>query len=164
MGGKEGAVNETFAVTIRREYPPAPLVAVAAVVLDGGGRALMIRRGQPPSLGMWALPGGLLDLGEPVRDGVVREVREETGAEIEVVELLDLFEPIHRDATGAVRYHYVVIDFWAHFRGGAVAPADDADEAEWVSLERLDELPMEDATRRVVRKAHARWKNGRAVK
>ena len=60
-------------MTIRREYPPAPLVAVAAVVLDGGGRALMIRRGQPPSLGMWALPGGLLDLGEPVRDGVVRE-------------------------------------------------------------------------------------------
>ena len=79
--------------------------------------------------------------------GSCAKVREETGAEIEVVELLDLFEPIHRDATGAVRYHYVVIDFWAHFRGGAVAPADDADEAEWVSLERLDELPMEDATR-----------------
>ncbi len=162
MDGEKGAVNQTFPVTISREYPPAPLVAVAAAVLDDAGRVLMVRRGKPPSLGMWALPGGLLDLGETVRDGVVREVREETGAEIELVELLDLFEPIHRDAEGSVRYHYVVIDFWAHFRGGAVAPADDADGADWVSLDRLDGLPMEDATRRVVRKAHARWRNGRA--
>ena len=125
----------------------------------------MIRRGQPPSLGMWALPGGLLDLGEPVRDGVVREVREETGAEIEVVELLDLFEPIHRDAEGAVRYHYVVIDFWAHLpRGGGCTGGRRRRGGLGLFGMGWDELPMEDATRRVVRKAHARWKNGRAVK
>ena len=150
-------MNATFPVTISREYPPAPMVAVAAVVLDDAGSVLMVERGRPPAQGLWALPGGLLDLGEAVRDGVVREVREETGAEIEIVELLDLFEPIHRDADGRIHYHFVVIDFWAHFRGGTVAPDDDADQAAWVSLETLDDLPMEEATRRVVRNAHSRW-------
>ena len=155
-------MRATFPVTISREYPPAPLVAVAAAVLNEAGRVLMVERGRPPSQGLWALPGGLLDLGEAVRDGVVREVREETGAEIELVGLIDLFEPVHRDAAGCIRYHFVVIDFWAHFRGGTVAPADDADQAAWVSVARLDELPMEEATRRVVREAHLRWQKNRA--
>ena len=159
----EGQAKATFPVTISREYPPAPLVAVAAVVLDEAGLILMVERGRPPSKGMWALPGGLLDLGEPVRDGVAREVREETGAEIEIVELVDLFEPIHRDAAGRIHYHYVVIDFWAHFRGGNVAAADDVDDVAWVPVDRLGDFPMEVATRRVVRKAHALWQetNGR---
>jgi len=157
MGSSEGPLKATFPVTISREYPPAPLVAVAAVVLDGEGRSLMVERGRPPSQGMWALPGGLLDLGEPVRAGVAREVREETGAEIEIVELVDLFEPIHRDADGCIRYHFVVIDFWAHYLGGDVAADDDVDDVAWVPVARLGDLPMEEATRRVVRKAHARW-------
>ena len=163
MRSAEGPPHETFPVTISREYPPAPLVAVAAVVVDGEGRILMVERGRPPSQGMWALPGGLLDLGEPVRAGVAREVQEETGAEIEIVDLVDLFEPIHRDATGRIRYHYVVIDFWAHYRGGDVAAADDVDDVAWVSVTELDDLPMEEETRRVVREAYARWQqaNGR---
>ena len=159
----EGQAKATFPVTISREYPPAPLVAVAAVVLDEAGLILMVERGRPPSKGMWALPGGLLDLGEPVRDGVAREVREETGAEIEIVELVDLFEPIHRDAAGRIRYHFVVIDFWARYLGGDVAAADDVDDVAWVSVDRLGDFPMEEKTRRVVRKAHALWQetNGR---
>ncbi len=158
MRSAESPPHETFPVTISREYPPAPLVAVAAVVVDGDGRILMVERGRPPSQGMWALPGGLLDLGEPVRAGVAREVLEETGAEIEIVDLVDLFEPIHRDANGRIRYHYVVIDFWAHYRGGEVAAADDVDDVAWVSVANLDGLPMEDETRRVILNAHARWR------
>ncbi len=151
-------MNSTFPVTLSREYPPAPLVAVAAVVLDDAGHILMVERGRPPAKGLWGLPGGLLDLGEAVRNGVAREVWEETGAEIEIVELLDLFEPIERDAAGRILYHYVVIDFWAHFRGGTVAPADDAAAVTWVPIETLDALPMEEATQRMIRKAHARWR------
>lgn len=155
--------ESTFPVTIRREYPPAPLVAVAAAVFDDAGRILMIERGKPPSQGMWALPGGLLDLGEAARDGVVREVREETGAEVEVVELVDLFEPVHRDEGGRVRYHYVVIDFRARFRGGELLPGDDAADLAWVPLAGLESLPMEEETRRVVRKAHRRWQEDGAI-
>ena len=107
MRSNESPLDHTYPVTISREYPPAPLVAVAAVVVDDVGLILMVERGRPPSKGMWALPGGLLDLGESVRAGVAREVREETGAEIEIVDLLDLFEPIHRDEAGRIRYHYV---------------------------------------------------------
>lgn len=158
MCSAKGTSHETYPVTISREYPPAPLVAVAAVVVDKVGRVLMVERGRPPSQGMWALPGGLLDLGEPVRAGVAREVLEETGAEIEIVDLVDLFEPIHRDAAGRIRYHYVVIDFWAHYRGGDVAAADDVDDVAWVLVTNLDDLPMEEETRRVVHKAHALWR------
>ena len=151
-------MNSTFPVTVSREYPPAPMVAVAAAVLDDVGRILLVERGSPPAKGLWGLPGGLLDLGEAVRDGVAREVREETGAEIEIVELVDIFEPVERDETGRIRYHFVVIDFWAHFRGGTVAPADDAVAVRWVSVAKLDVLAMDEATRRVIRKAHARWR------
>lgn len=151
-------MNSTFPVTVSREYPPAPMVAVAAAVLDDVGRILLVERGRPPAKGLWGLPGGLLDLGEAVRDGVAREVREETGAEIEIVELVDIFEPVERDETGRIRYHYVVIDFWAHFRGGTVAPADDAVAVRWASVAKLDALAMDEATRRVIRKAHARWR------
>ena len=104
-----------------------------------------------------------MDLGEPVRAGVAREVWEETGAKIEIVELVDIFEPIHRDAAGRIRYHFVVIDFWAHFRGGNVAPADDVDDVLWLSVARLGDLPMEEATRQVVLKAHARWQQANDV-
>ena len=149
--------NSTFPVTVNREYPSAPLVAVAAVVFDDAGHALMVERARPPAQGLWGLPGGLLDLGESVRDGVVREVWEQTGAEIELVELIELFEPIERDAAGQILYHYVVLDFWAHFRGGAVAPADDAAAVSWALIETLDALPMEETTRRVIRRAYARW-------
>ena len=151
-------MNSTFPVTVSREYPPAPMVAVAAAVLDDVGRILLVERGRPPAKGLWGLPGGLLDLGEAVRDGVAREVREETGAEIEIVELIDIFEPVERDETGRIRYHYVVIDFWAHFRGGTVAPADDAVAVRWVAVAKLNVLAMDEATRRVIRKAHARWR------
>lgn len=158
VNSDDGRGNATFPVTISREYPPAPLVAVAAVVFDDAGRTLIVERGRPPSQGMWALPGGLLDLGEPVRDGVAREVREETGAEIEIVELVDLFEPIHRDDDGRIRYHFVVIDFWARYRGGEVVAADDVDDVAWVAVAELGGLLMEEATRRVIRKAQARWR------
>lgn len=161
MQSDENLQDLTYPVTVSREYPPAPLVAVAAVVIDDAGLALMVVRGRPPSKGLWALPGGLLDLGEAVRAGVAREVREETGAEIEIVGLVDLFEPIHRDSAGRIRYHYVVIDFWAHFRGGDVAPADDVDDVAWVPVGSLEEMPMEEATRRVVRKAHDLWLQAR---
>lgn len=154
-------MNATFPVTVRREYPSAPLVAVAAVVLDDAGRVLLVKRGRQPAKGLWGLPGGLLDLGEPLQQGVVREVWEETGIEIEIVEWIDFFEPIERDAAGRIRYHYVVIDFWARCRGGTLRPHDDAAAAAWVPVETLNSLAMEEATRRVVRKAYARWQNCR---
>ncbi|MGA3134611.1 MAG: NUDIX hydrolase [Terracidiphilus sp.] len=115
---------------MQREFPEAPLVGVGAVVVDEG-RVLLVRRGSEPLRGQWSLPGGLLELGESLTNGVVREVREETGLFVEPVELIELLDRIHREGE-RVRYHYVIADYLCRVAGGALKAASDADAARWV--------------------------------
>ena len=115
---------------MQREFPEAPLIGVGAVVVDEG-RVLLVRRGTEPLRGQWSLPGGLLELGEPLTNGVVREVREETGLIVEPVELIELLDRIHREGE-RVRYHYVIADYLCRVVGGALKAASDADAVRWV--------------------------------
>jgi 8-oxo-dGTP diphosphatase len=122
---------------VRREYPEAPIVGVGAVVIDGT-KVLLVRRGQEPLMGEWSLPGGALELGETLQQGVVREVLEETGLIVVpggIIEILDRITP--DEASGRVRYHYVLIDFVCHVTGGALCPATDAEEVRWVERDQL---------------------------
>ena len=122
---------------MRREYPEAPIVGVGAVVIDGT-KVLLVRRGQEPLKGEWSLPGGALELGETLQQGVVREVLEETGLTVApggVIEILDRI--IQDEASGRIRYHYVLIDFVCHVTGGALCPATDAEEVRWVERDQL---------------------------
>ncbi len=135
-----------------RLYPTRPFVAVGAVVWDGR-RVLLERRGQPPGQGRWALPGGLIELGETAAAAVRREVREECGIEIEVGPLLGLFEPIHRDEDGRVRSHYTILDFLAHYRGGELQPGDDAAEVRWVEPAELSAYELSPATATMIARA-----------
>lgn len=137
-----------------REYPEHPLVGVAAVVLRNE-QVLLVQRGREPGKGSWGLPGGLLELGESLAEGARREVLEECGLEIEVGPVVDIFEPILRDETGRLRYHYVVVDLLGRYTGGELRAADDADDARWVGLEELDSLPMLPDTKAVIRKGAA---------
>jgi 8-oxo-dGTP diphosphatase len=115
---------------MQREFPEAPLVAVGAVVVDQS-RVLLVRRGREPLKGHWSLPGGLLEVGEALADGLVREVSEETGLTVEPVELIELLDRIHRDGE-RVRYHYVIADYLCHVVSGELTAASDADAARWV--------------------------------
>jgi ADP-ribose pyrophosphatase YjhB (NUDIX family) len=115
---------------MEREFPSAPLVAVGAVVVEQG-RVLLVRRGSEPLKGHWSLPGGLLELGESLTGGVVREVREETGLVVEPIELIELLDRIHH-ADERIRYHYVIADYLCRVTGGALQAASDADAARWV--------------------------------
>jgi ADP-ribose pyrophosphatase YjhB (NUDIX family) len=115
---------------VRREYPLAPLVGVGAVIVDGG-RVLLVQRGRAPLKGEWSLPGGLLELGESLEAGVVREVREETGLEVEPVGLIELLDRIHREGE-RVRYHYVIADYLCRMKGGELRAATDAAAVRWV--------------------------------
>ena len=143
-----------------RRYPGRPIVGVAGAVVDDG-RVLLIRRGQEPMKGAWTLPGGALEVGETILEGVAREVLEETGLAVRPLELLAMLDRIVRDESGTVEYHYVLLDWLCE-----VADADakvearagsDALDARWISAEALAGMAgMDDATRRVVTDALAR--------
>ena len=115
---------------MQREFPSAPLVAVGAIIVKED-RVLLVRRGSAPMKGHWTLPGGVLELGESLHDGVVREVREETGLIVEPVELVELVERIHREQE-RVQYHYVIADYLCRVTGGEARAASDADDLRWV--------------------------------
>ena len=119
-----------------REYPDRPIVGVGAVILDGD-RVLLVQRGQPPLKGQWSLPGGALELGETLEEGVRREVLEETGLLVEPVALVEVLDRISRDAEGRVQYHYVLVDFLCRLAGGDLACATDAADARWARLDNL---------------------------
>ena len=115
---------------MQREYPECPLIGVGAVVVDAG-RVLLVRRGGEPLKGQWSLPGGMLEVGEALTAGVVREVEEETGLLVEPLGLIELLDRIYRDGE-RVRYHYVIADYLCRVAGGTLKAASDADEARWV--------------------------------
>ena len=146
---------------MQREFPSAPLVGVGAVVVDRG-RVLLVRRGTEPMKGQWTLPGGLVELGEPLVAAVAREVREETGLTVEPVELIELLDRIHRQGE-RVRYHYVVADYLCRVAGGEPRAASDADAVRWVERAEWNShsaLRIDPVTLRVV---EAGWQRARAL-
>ena len=136
----------------KREYPSRPMVGVGAVVWDGN-RVLLARRGKPPAQGIWSLPGGLIELGESAAEAVRREVREECGIEVEVGDLLGVFEPVFRESDGRIRYHYVVVDYLAYYRSGDLRIGDDAADAHWVAPADLPGYPLSEAARDMIGRA-----------
>jgi 8-oxo-dGTP diphosphatase len=148
----------TTPVIISRRYPAAPMVGVGVAVFDRAGRLLLVQRGRPPGLGTWGLPGGLIDLGEKVVAAVVREVMEEVGITVEVGDLVTTFEPIYRDAQGVVEYHYVVLEYWAHYIGGEPMAQDDAAAVAWAEMTNLDAYVLTPQQLEVIHKAHAAWR------
>jgi 8-oxo-dGTP diphosphatase len=140
---------------MKREYPESPLVGVGAVIVENH-RVLLIRRGQPPLLGEWSLPGGVLECGESLREAVAREAREETGLLVEIAEMLGVYERVIRDDKGEVRYHYVLLDFLCRPLSGDLKAGSDAAEVRWFTSEELPALNLAYDANDVVRKGLAR--------
>lgn len=139
-------------MTERREYPERPLVGVGGVVISHG-RTLLIRRGGPPLEGQWSIPGGMLEIGEMLLEGVRRELLEETGIEVRVLELIEVFERINLDAADRIQYHFVVLDYLCEaIRGEARAGSDVIDVA-WAAPSELQEYSLTETATRVILKA-----------
>jgi len=137
---------------MKRDYPEQPIVGVGAVIVEGG-RALLVRRATEPLKGEWSAPGGMLELGERLRDGVRREALEETGLEVELGEVLDVFDSIFPDAQGRTQYHYVLIDYLCRVVSGEAKAGSDVSEVRWVSEKDLAALNLRASIEQVVRKA-----------
>ena len=145
-----------------RRYPRHPLVGVGAIILDRD-RVLMAQRGKQPLKGWWSLPGGLLELGEALADGLRREVREETGLEVRPRGILEVFERIMRDSAGVPEYHYVLIDYICSATGGTLCAGDDVCAVEWVRRRDLPGLTITEGTLAVIEKAFRERRKFRAA-
>jgi 8-oxo-dGTP diphosphatase len=137
---------------LRRDYPDRPIVGVGAVVVNQG-RVVLVKRGSPPLLGEWSLPGGVVELGETLRAAAEREAREETGLMVKAGEVIEVLDRIIPGAAGAPQYHYVLIDFLCTVQGGELKAGGDAADARWAAKSELDNYELEQPAVDVIRKA-----------
>ena len=136
----------------KREYPDRPVVGIGAVVIRDG-KVLLIRRGVAPGRGLWAVPGGSLELGETLQQGAEREILEETGITIRAREPVCAFDFFEMDPDGRIRFHFVIVDLAADYIRGDVKGADDALEARWLAPGDLDHLPVSKNTLKLLQAA-----------
>jgi 8-oxo-dGTP diphosphatase len=155
---------------LSREYPERPVVGVGGVVIEGG-RALLIRRGSEPLLGQWSIPGGTLELGESLEHGVVRELKEETGLTVGIVEMIEVFDRIYEDEADAAggegsssgvtakkkgpRYHYVIIDYLCERIEGEAKAGSDVTDVAYATEDELVRFGLTETATRILRKAFA---------
>lgn len=135
-----------------REYPNRPVVGVGGVVIDGGC-ALLVRRGSAPLKGEWSIPGGTLELGETVQEGVRRELGEETGLRVRVGKLIEVFERIVPDESGRLKYHFVILDYLCAAESRTPRAGSDATDIAWAREQDLADYSLTSVATRVIRRA-----------
>jgi 8-oxo-dGTP diphosphatase len=144
-----------------REYPDRPVVGVGGVVIQNG-RALLIKRGSEPLLGQWSIPGGTLELGESLQQGVARELLEETGLEVEVLDIIETFDRIFLDPAAPnaedrsrPKYHYVIVDYLCERLAGEAQAGSDVTDIAYATEDELEKFHLTTTATRVLRRAFA---------
>jgi len=145
-------VKGEIEMTFQREYPAQPVVGVAGIVIRDG-QVLLVRRGTSRMQGRWSIPGGCLELGETIKQGVEREMREETGLEVRCITLVDAVDAIGRDDSGRVRFDFVILDYLCEWLRGEAASSSDAAGHAWVLESGLAGYQIDEVAAEVIRKA-----------
>jgi 8-oxo-dGTP diphosphatase len=140
---------------MQREFPETPLVGVGAIIIEND-RVVLVKRAHPPLQAQWSIPGGVLEVGELVREAAVREAREETGLVVAAGELLGVYDRVLRSPEQHVQYHYVLIDFLCRRVAGDLAAGGDAAEVRWFTREELPTLKLAEDTQDVIRVGFAK--------
>src|SRR5436853_7589614 len=154
-----------------REYPERPVVGIGGVIIDQG-RTLLIRRGNQPLLGEWSIPGGTLEIGESLEEGVARELLEETGIEVRVLELIEVFDRVFltdesttdAEAKRKPRFHFVIADYLCERLGGEPRAGSDVTDVAFARQEELARFHLTETATRVLKKAFAMDRARRAAK
>lgn len=132
-----------------REYPPRPIVGIGVVVLKGNA-VLLVRRGKPPNIGSWTLPGGAQELGETMEQAARRELAEETGLSVGALQLAGAVDNIRRDDSGRIQFHYTIIDFAAAWASGEPVAGSDVSAALWAPLDGLEDFALWREAHRII--------------
>jgi 8-oxo-dGTP diphosphatase len=153
-----------------REYPERPVIGVGGVIIDRD-RALLIRRGSEPLLGEWSIPGGTLELGESLQDGVARELLEETGIEVRVLDLIEVFDRVYMEdgstraeMKGRPRFHFVIVDYLCERLAGEPRAGSDVTDVAFAREEELSRFHLTETATRVLKKAFAMDRARQAAK
>jgi 8-oxo-dGTP diphosphatase len=144
---------------MKRHYPDQPLVGVGAVIFRGE-EVLLVRRGQEPALGVWSLPGGLVELGETLEKALRRELLEEVGISVKILGITAVLERVYRDQDGGIPYHYVLVDFLCDYEAGELRPGSDITSARFISPPELDQFDLPEFTARVIKRAWEQKRQG----
>ena len=136
-----------------RRYPSEPLVGVGVVVFNDEKKVILVKRGNEPNKGLWAIPGGKVKLGEKVSETAHREVKEECNVHIELRDILGVVDLILKDSENNVQYHYILIDYLAQYKEGNLYPQSDVTDVAWFSQTDLNELDIPELTLKILEKA-----------
>lgn len=128
---------------MKRKYPTQPVVGVGALIVHKG-KLILVKRGVEPAKGKWSIPGGAVELGEKIREAVVREVKEESGLDVEIAleTPMDAIDNLIKSKDGRLQYHYVLLQFLVRLKGGTLKPASDAKDARWVPLNEVEKYDL----------------------
>jgi 8-oxo-dGTP diphosphatase len=137
---------------MNRRYPERPMVGVAAIIFRGD-EVLLVQRGREPAYGQWSLPGGLVKVGEELHQAIRREVLEEVGLQVEVMDVVAVLDRILYDREGRIEYHYVLVDFLCGYAGGEPIPASDVLDCRFVPISLLSQIPLTRGTADVIASA-----------
>lgn len=133
----------------KREYPDSPLVGVGTVTIKSG-KILLVRRAFDPGAGKWSIPGGLVEVGEKLSEAAARETEEETGLQVEILELINVFDMIDLDESRKVKYHYVLVDFLSKPKGGKERLSEEVTDIRWVTFEEAKGMDLTRTARKAL--------------
>lgn len=137
-----------------RRYPKHPMVGVGAIIFRDD-HVLLVQRGREPSYGKWSVPGGLVEVGESLREAVSREVMEEVGLAVKVHDLVVALDRVLPDQAGSIEYHYILLDFLCECQAGEPSPASDALDCRFVPISSLSHYEMTRGTEGAVLRAYS---------